>query len=216
MIYITRHGETEWNTERRMQGHNNSPLTQLGIRQAGWLAERLKDVQLDLIVSSPLERAMQTARILADGRQIEIKPHNALKEIYLGSWEGQKVEDVQRVYPVAHHHFWHAPHEYVPLDGESYPMLQARLSSFVKHELMHYAHKNILIVTHAVTIKTIVNLIAHNGDLSRLWHGEKILPASLTTVEYTPDGFKLISVGDISHYKEPVVQGGWFSEKSEK
>ncbi len=200
MIYITRHGETEWNTQRRMQGHNNSPLTELGIQQAGWLAERLKDVPLDIVLCSPLNRAMHTAQILVGDRHIEIKPHNALKEIYLGSWEGQRVEDIQKMYPVAHHHFWHAPHEYVPLDGESYPMLQARLSSFLRNELSHYKDKNVLIVTHAVTIKTIVNLVAHEGDLERLWHGETILPTSLTIMRPTEEGFELVCVGDISHY----------------
>ncbi|EQB85893.1 hypothetical protein M918_16965 [Clostridium sp. BL8] len=76
-LYITRHGETLWNTEGRMQGWNDSPLTDLGIKQAEWLRDRIQDEKIDAIYSSPSNRAFKTAEIVRGGREIEIIKHEA-------------------------------------------------------------------------------------------------------------------------------------------
>ena len=65
-VYLSRHGQTEWNVQKRMQGHNNSNLTELGIEQALALAERMRDVQIDIAYSSSSQRAVNTTKIVLE------------------------------------------------------------------------------------------------------------------------------------------------------
>ncbi len=83
-IWLTRHGETQWNTVRRMQGQLNSPLTDNGIRQAEQLAKWLAKEDIDVIYTSPLERAYKTALILRGNRNIPVISHVDLKKFILG------------------------------------------------------------------------------------------------------------------------------------
>lgn len=83
-IYLTRHGETVWNRQRRFQGHKNSELTDKGILAAELLADRIEDIELDYIVSSPLLRAYNTAEIARGNKDVQIIKYDGLKEINLG------------------------------------------------------------------------------------------------------------------------------------
>ena len=80
-IYLVRHGETEWNTEGRLQGQKDSFLTAKGEKQAAQTAEKLKGVKFDAIFSSDLLRAKRTAEIIKLERQLEINTTKALREI---------------------------------------------------------------------------------------------------------------------------------------
>src|SRR3712207_163192 len=95
-IYLTRHGQTEWNLNKRLQGWKNSPLTKLGISQAKALGERLKDTQIDVIYSSPIERAYKTAEIIKGNKDIEIIKHDGLKEFNYGDWEGLTIDEIEK------------------------------------------------------------------------------------------------------------------------
>ena len=88
LIYIIRHGETDWNTKRLLQGATDIPLNQNGIEVARLTAKALKDVPFDVIYTSPLSRAVQTAEIMRRDRDIPIIPDERLKEISFGPYEG--------------------------------------------------------------------------------------------------------------------------------
>ena len=90
-IYIVRHGQTDWNIEKRMQGMNDIPLNENGIKDARLLAEKLANVSFDLCLTSPLQRAKQTAEILTKGKA-EIIVDNRLVERGFGSFEGQTAD----------------------------------------------------------------------------------------------------------------------------
>ncbi|PKM51019.1 MAG: histidine phosphatase family protein [Firmicutes bacterium HGW-Firmicutes-7] len=211
-LFLTRHGETIWNTERRMQGHNNSPLSELGIKQANWLFDRLKDENIDVVLSSPLGRALQTADVLISNRAIEIVIVDELKEINLGCWEGCRSEVVERDFPHEYYCFWNEPHNYVPIDGESFEELKKRAKYFLHTILPKYKEKNVLIVAHAVVIKVLLNVIETKGEISRLWEGTPIFPTSLSTLKVKNDKIQIDCIGDTSHYKEKL-KSGWFSEE---
>ena len=94
-IILIRHGETDWNQLRRIQGANsNTELSQRGKEQAESLALRLKDEKIQAIYSSPLQRALDTARAIAGYHQIEVAIEPALKEIDVGELEGIHIEKV--------------------------------------------------------------------------------------------------------------------------
>jgi len=88
-FYFIRHGETEWNREGRIMGHQDIPLNERGIEQAYQAAPFLQGQGIQRIVSSPLHRAKQTALILASSLKIPLETHEDLKEVCWGTMEGQ-------------------------------------------------------------------------------------------------------------------------------
>ena len=98
-IYFTRHGETVWNRQFRFQGHKDSELTDKGVLAAELLADRIEEIELDYIISSPLMRAYSTAEIVRGKKDVEIIKHNGLKEINLGVFEGMSYEDIKKEHP---------------------------------------------------------------------------------------------------------------------
>lgn len=98
-ILLVRHGQTDWNAERRWQGHDDRPLNKLGRDQARELAGRLRDEPLEAIYTSDLRRARETAEILAARRDIEVHELPALREIDVGSWAGLTTAEIAELFP---------------------------------------------------------------------------------------------------------------------
>ena len=90
-IYIIRHGETEWNVKKIMQGQKNSLLTTKGIQQAKQAAKQLKQIKFAAIFSSDLLRAKRTAQIIALEHKLIVKTRKILRERYYGKFEGKKI-----------------------------------------------------------------------------------------------------------------------------
>lgn len=199
-LYIARHGETVWNVQRRMQGQKNSELTDRGRQQAALLSKTLEDVEFETAYSSSSERALQTARIIVGNRNIPIIPQDSLREINFGKWEGMNACDVEKGYPEQYKNFWEFPHLYEPVGGESFDDIINRLGEVL--EMLTNRHKkgNILVVTHAVALKTIA-LIVEKKELKDFWSGTFIHPASLSIIEHDGTGWKAVKWGDISHYE---------------
>ena len=80
-LYFVRHGETVWNTERRYQGMTDIELSEEGIKQAQCVAERFKNIKIDKIYASPLKRAMETAKKIADEKGLDIIAEKNFREI---------------------------------------------------------------------------------------------------------------------------------------
>jgi broad specificity phosphatase PhoE len=95
-FYFFRHGETDWNVERRFQGHTDVALNANGLKQISELAQKMKAIELDIILSSDLSRALATAEAVAKNRKIEIQLTPILRETHLGQVEGMLVKDIER------------------------------------------------------------------------------------------------------------------------
>src|SRR5262245_31004846 len=104
-ILLIRHGETLWNREARMQGQNDSPLTETGLEQARKLARRLKTVAFTTLYSSDLGRAHQTARCIAEETGHEIVANEGLRERCFGIFEGLTNAEIQVKHPDHYVHF---------------------------------------------------------------------------------------------------------------
>ena len=200
-LYIVRHGQTEWNVEHKLQGHQDSPLTELGVKQAQWLAEALEDKRIDHIYSSSSERALKTAAIVRGAREIPIIVSDALKEINLGDWEGRTQEEVKAADSEQFHNFWNDPEQFQVTGSESYQAVAERAVSKLEQLVAEHAGNHILIVTHTVVLKL---LMAHfeQRRLQDLWQLPYIYPACLCKVEISEEGNQILLHGDISHYKE--------------
>jgi probable phosphoglycerate mutase len=98
-LLLARHGETEWNVARRIQGWGDSALTERGLKQAQSLAERLKDVKLTAAYSSTLPRAMRTADIATTGHGLSVTHLDGLRENGWGAWEGKTATEIEAESP---------------------------------------------------------------------------------------------------------------------
>src|SRR5690554_3428122 len=98
-IYLTRHGETEWNVLRKTQGSRDISLTDRGIRQAECLANRLSGEVITHIYSSSLERAYRTAAAIGKKHGLFPAKREELKEVNFGVWEGLTVKQIEKYYP---------------------------------------------------------------------------------------------------------------------
>ena len=126
-IYLVRHGQTEWDEERRMQGSENSDMTAMGKEDSKYLAKELSRTEFSQIYSSPLGRAMETARYIKMGRTQEIITLDSFREMSLGEWEGMTDSDVKAKYPEEHNNFWNRPHIFKPAGGETFEELRERV-----------------------------------------------------------------------------------------
>lgn len=168
-LYIIRHGETEWNREKRLQGRSDIELNDYGVELAKITSEALKNVKFDKIYSSPLKRAYRTAEIIKGNRQIEIQTDDRLREMCFGEYEG-KVTDTL---PEEFWKFFDDPANYVPTTGgESYEDVVRRASSFI-YEVVVPASKEIdrmLIVAHGALNKALMITLNHQG-IEDYWSG---------------------------------------------
>lgn len=93
-FYLARHGQTEWNIERRIQGQLDSPLTDLGKQQAVLLGEQCRQLKITQVLSSPLGRALQTAELCAETLQLNVKKVTGFEERHFGCWQGKLISEV--------------------------------------------------------------------------------------------------------------------------
>lgn len=132
-IYIVRHGQTEWNVLGKMQGHQDSPLTELGIRQARWLGEALVEQPIDAIYTSSSGRAVHTAELIRGCREIPMNLTDNLREMNLGLWEGRTGDELKVEEPVKYQLFWEEPEVFAADGGETYIETMTRAQQELKH-----------------------------------------------------------------------------------
>lgn len=173
-IYLIRHGETDYNKAKRLQGVTDIPLNAYGIELAQKTAEGLKEVHFDCIYTSPLIRARQTAEIIRGERKIEIIPTIGLREISFGEYEGliHKGEKFNIPNP-DFHYFFDAPERYeTPPGGESLIHLRKRTTSFVREIMNDPANEGMtyLMASHGAAIRSILSGLL-NLPISRFWDG---------------------------------------------
>ncbi|WNF24888.1 histidine phosphatase family protein [Mesobacillus jeotgali] len=201
-LYIARHGETSWNTEKRMQGWLDSDLTDYGIKNAESLGVRLKEIEFEVIYSSPSGRTKSTAELVIGGREIPIIFDNQLREMNLGSWEGQTLDTIKETNPIEIDHFWNAPDLFVPVGGESFIEVRERALEILRRIKNDHKSGNILVVTHTVMIKALFTVFK-DSSIDQLWGPPYIHDTSLSVVEIDQEQYRIILEGDISH-KTPV------------
>ena len=201
MLYITRHGETEWNVEKRMQGRKNSNLTETGILQAKQLGNRMKDLQLDVIYSSPSGRTMHTAQLIKGDRDIPIVADEHLYEIDMGVWEGHTQVELQEKYPKEFDLFWNAPDQYESNAGESFYDARERVLKGLKYILQKHEGENVLIVSHAVTALLMMGHFERRS-IRKTWDCPFMHGASLSMIEVEEGESKVHLFADTAHFEE--------------
>jgi len=155
-IILIRHGETEWNSQKRMQGHSNSDLSSVGQAQIQALGQWMKNVPFDLIYSSDSLRAKQTAESITQFSGHELHIDQRLREKNLGVFEGLTSEEARELHPEVFRLFKTAGSKYVIDEGESTQQLQDRALEIVNEIRIKHPEERVLLVTHGGFIRVVM------------------------------------------------------------
>ena len=198
-IFLTRHGETEWNLQGRVQGSLDSALTERGRQQARFLAQRLRPEGVQYIYSSDLPRALATAeeiRISLGLSNLTVSP--ALREQSFGEWEGRVWAELREEYPDVFRVWDSEPHNARIPRGETMSEALNRAWAFFSQTVLEHPRETLCFVTHGLTLKLLVTKClgyqVHDWDKTPWQHN-----TALNLLEYRNGVFTPCYLGDCSH-----------------
>jgi len=206
-ILLIRHGETDWNVEKRLQGHSDIALNAEGVRQAAALGRVLRDEPLDAIYSSDLQRARNTAQAIATARGMALQIDAGLRERCYGGFEGLLHDEIHQRYPddfVA----WKARELDVRYpDGvhrsETLREFAARAMSSVSRLASIAGHNKIAVVTHGGVLDTLhrqANSIGYEHP-----RNFAVLNASINRLKWDGEKFHIVHWADVSHLAQDAL-----------
>ena len=198
-IYLVRHGETLWNKEEVFRGRKDIPLNDTGMIQAEKVGAHFAGITLARIVSSPLQRAVQTAAAIGRTSGLPVETMEELADINFGIWEGLSLRVVEERYPDQFDLWKRFPQKLQVSGGETLAMVRERASGSLA-KLASFEDGAIALVTHRVICKMIVLSSLNIGD-DHFWD---LLydPASVTLLEGQPGSFTLVFSNDTCHLKD--------------
>ncbi len=174
-LYIIRHGVTEWNALKKVQGAADIPLAPEGIRLAKITGEALKDVPFDICFTSPLKRAEETARLVLGDRasRIPVIPDKRIQEIDFGVLEGTRFKDENgKILSEEMEIFFSEPQKFKrPENGENIPDILARTRDFWEEKIHDPSleDKTVLIASHGCAVRALLQNVYR--DPENFWHG---------------------------------------------
>ena len=195
---LLRHGATELSAERRFAGREDIPLTREGVRQAALAARGLAaGPPVDVIVTSPLQRARRTAEAVAEATGAALVVDEDLVEADFGAWQGLTFAEAGERWP-EELAAWMASPDAAPPDGESFAMVAMRVLAAQDRLLAAHRHERAVVVSHVTPIKTLVcrALLAPPEAMFRM----NLDVASLTRIDCFDNGSAVLrSLNDSSH-----------------
>lgn len=170
-LYVMRHGQTDWNKAKKLQGRSDIPLNENGIALARQVGEHLKDIPFAFAISSPLSRAMETAKLALAEREIPIYPDERIGEMSFGDWEGLAYQENGEIPEgMMDHFFRHTALYKAPPNGESFEQVIERTHDLYEELRNNPAYEdcNILISSHGAASRAFLQSVFRDGDF---WHG---------------------------------------------
>jgi probable phosphoglycerate mutase len=201
-LILARHGETDWTAAGRYQGQSDPPLSSHGEVQANLLAARLVSANGMIIISSPLLRAFNTAKAIADRLRCSVAADDRLIELGYGQWEGLQQAEIKMRWPELLRSWKRTPDQVRFPDGESLHDLQRRVRSFLASmatEVGAGPCKTVLAVTHDGVIR-LAALELRNQPLSK-FRELRVETASMTSCTRQNGQFIVESLSDVAHLR---------------
>lgn len=186
-LYIIRHGETNWNKLKKVQGHSDIELNEWGRHLARETKKGLWDIAFDLAYTSPLIRAKETAQLVLHGRGIPLLEDCRIQEIGFGEAEGMpyREESVRKDEIEFNRFFSDTGHYKAPKGGESIEELNERVNEFLQELFLNeeLKDKTVLLSTHGATYTAMLNLMRGQSDISQFWKRGVPLNCAVAEVE---------------------------------
>lgn len=155
-VWLVRHGQTDWNLQRRYISDSDRALTPFGERQARALAAFFAPRKVDAIVHTGLSRTERTARAIADGRTVVLACDERWREAAHGAWEGLTFSEVLQRYPEDARHRFAEPVRNAPLRGESLSHMAARVAEAWRDLGARFAGRRVIVVAHGGSIQAVL------------------------------------------------------------
>ena len=195
-LMLVRHGETEWNVQRRYQGQSDVPLSEFGRQQAVLIAERLAGQTFDVVYASDLKRAWETASIIANRSNLEVISEPRLRELKFGILEGLTFEEAEEKYPemIA---AWLEDFNNTPEGGETINQFNARIVALLDDLKDKHDEQVVLLVGHGGSLSEILRVVLGLSRQKR-WYIE-MENASLSEVSIAEDYISLRRLNDTCH-----------------
>lgn len=200
-IFLIRHGQSETNLTEVFTGSVDAPLTDLGKRQAKKSAEYLKEKKIDVIFSSSLKRAIETAKAFSEMWGIPIIEEKGFNEIFFGDWSGITYSEARERNPKEYDAFKNDIGSFKAPGGESAEELFKRVSEAFARILKENEGKKILIITHGIVIKALLTLSIGKG-LKDMQKEAVLTNGSITFIEKEEDRFNILFKGLDEHLME--------------
>ena len=177
-LILTRHGQTKWNIEHRYQGQTDTELTEVGRTQMVWTAESLRNLTIERIFTSPLNRAKDSAEIVAAGLGLDAEIDGRFMEMDLGKWTGQSY----RLGRNGDEWFEAAPH-----GGETGAHFRGRIKSWLEENAS--SDGTVLLVVHGLVVQVILSILLE--EEFEVWHRRPIKNGALTILSKQDWGWRL-------------------------
>jgi len=198
-LILARHGETVWNVEKIYRGRTDVNLDEVGIKQAELLGKYLSNWELEVIYSSPLKRALDTANIIARYQKVVVHIAEGLIDFDYGEWQSLPEQEAKRLYPTLHNEWHNNPHKVKMPGGESLEDVRRRAIEVVNDVLSKY-QGGVVLVSHRVVNKVLICSLL-GLDNSHFWNIKQDV-GGITIFNYVDGRFVLTRHNDTSHLKK--------------
>lgn len=198
-LFLVRHGETDWNKLGKCQGISDVPLNSNGVKQAQDLAYSLRNEKLNAIYSSDLSRALTTANEVAKYHSVEVIMDERFREMDQGDFEGLEIGYLRENYPNILKEWREKPETLRIPGGETLTEVQERAWTGINNLLNRYNGKSVLLVSHNMTIITLLCKFSKKSLLS--FKEFLVHESSKSVISFHNDMFEIEVLNDISHLK---------------
>jgi broad specificity phosphatase PhoE len=198
-VYLIRHGETAWNKEEIFRGRTDISLNEIGFREAELVGEYLKGKDIHVIYSSPLSRARETARRIAQVFNLKVQPLEGITDMSFGKWEGRPLKEIQIHDRELYRQWIEQPHLLKLPGGESLDEVRVRAMAALEEVIQYHHEKNLVLVSHRVINKVIICGIL-GIDNSHFWQiGQD--PTAINLIQYKNGKYILSFMNETCHLK---------------
>jgi broad specificity phosphatase PhoE len=205
-VFLIRHGSTELSAEDRFAGAVDVLLSDAGRDQARRLGARLAREKIGVAFASPMQRTMDTARLVVEPHGIEVTPVDGIREIAHGRWEGMRRDEVERQFPEEYIRYEHDPFSFSPVGGESGLQVTARALPALLRIVEDHGNDRIVIVSHKATIRLLLSTLL-GFDPRKYRDRLDQSPCALNILDFQDVAHaRLTLFNDTSHYTVDVPE----------
>jgi probable phosphoglycerate mutase len=205
-VFLIRHGSTELSAEDRFAGAVDVRLSDAGRDQARRLGARLAREKIGFAFASPMQRTMETARLIVEPQGVAVTPVDGIREIAHGRWEGMKRDEVERQFPEEYKRYEHDPFSFSPLGGESGLQVTARALPALLKLVEDHCDERMVIVSHKATIRLLLSSLL-GFDPRKYRDRLDQAPCALNILDFKDLAHaRLTLFNDTSHYTVDVPE----------
>ncbi|MBI4213583.1 MAG: histidine phosphatase family protein [Chloroflexi bacterium] len=201
-LFLVRHGETAWNSEKRLTGHSDIPLSALGEQQALLVAARLADDTLDAVYASDLQRAVRTAELIIAGRKVEVIQDDSWREVNYGAWDGLTAVEIESRFPGDLQARAADPDGWAPLGGETRAAMHQRVVAAAQLLRERHREQTVLVVTSSGPLDVLHRWLTGSDLPGRA--SERNANGAISYVEWDSERPRVVFWNYLAHLQSPA------------